>query len=211
MTKLSTSDVAARVARPGDERYHNSLSSYYAQQQAKPRPLAILLPESAQEVSTIISLFANTGNTRFSIRSGGHAQLPGAFNSDGGITIDLGRLDSVALTEDRRAVRIGTGARWGDAFRVLDQQDLSVGDGGQMDTGVGGLTLGGGLSWSSTQAGFVCDGVLDFEVVLADRTIVHATQTENADLWGALKGGGNNFGVVTSFRFRTFKGGMVVP
>lgn len=92
---------------------------------------------------------------------------------------------------------IQAGSRWGDAYGVLESHGVMVGGGRESDVSVAGLTIGGGISWYSPRLGLVCDQVKNFEVVLASGEITNASQTENADLWLALKGGASNFGVVT--------------
>ncbi|KAL9091983.1 MAG: hypothetical protein Q9159_001128 [Coniocarpon cinnabarinum] len=140
---------------------------------------------------------------RFAIRSGGHAPDAESANVVGGITIDLCQLKQIEILNDN-LVSIGTAARWIEVYEALEKSNLGVCGGRAGNVGVGGLTLGGGISFFSPRHGFVCDGVVEYEVVLADGNVVRATENCYADLWRALKGGGNNFGIVTKFIARTY-------
>lgn len=111
-------------------------------------------------------------------------------------------------------VNVGPGATWDDVFTTLEPLGVMITGGRSSTVGVGGLTLGGGISYFSAEHGLVCDNVLEFEVVLADSRIVTASGTSNADLFAVLKGGGSNFGIVTNFKFPAFEysgmwGGLV--
>ena len=139
----------------------------------------------------------------------------GAANIDGGVTIDLGGMKDIAVSPDNTTTSVGGGARWVDVYQKLDALGLAISGGRVFDVGVGGLTLGGGNSFFGPRYGFGCDGVRNFEVVLATGQVVNANATSNPDLFKALKGGSNNFGVVTRFDFVTFPqghlwGGFVV-
>lgn len=99
---------------------------------------------------------------------------------------------------------VGTGARWGEAYSDLQEHEVGVTGGRQSPVGVGGLTLGGGVGWTTPRTGFACDNVVNFEVVLASGGIVNANATCHSDLWRALKGGSSNFGIVARFDIDTF-------
>ncbi len=136
----------------------------------------------------------------------------------GGVVIDMSRFNEVTPAEDGKSIVVGFGARWMDVSRVNDQKGLAVLCGRNSAVGVGGLTLGGGpldgpfqanatpggLSFLSPRYGLVCSNVICDEIVLASGTITTASATTNSDLWRPLKGGSNNFGVVTRFTFRCF-------
>lgn len=149
-------------------------------------------------------------NTSFAIKSGGHSSITGASNIEdrSGITIDLSKIRDIDLVEGDAAVWLGTGLRWGDVYHALELHSLSVPGGRDGDVGVGGYILGGGMSWYANQVGWVCDIVLEFEVVIANGSIVYASPTHNQDLFWALKGGGSAFGVVTRFKLPTLQGTM---
>ncbi|KAL8822082.1 MAG: hypothetical protein Q9191_007176 [Dirinaria sp. TL-2023a] len=190
-----------------------SQTSYWAMQERDIVPQCIVRPRSVEEVATAIGILQRDYDAKtrqgklpllFAIRSGGHSPIPGAANTHNGIVIDLRLFNKVVPSNDGTSVVIGSGARWGDVSKILDSRGLAVAGGRNSAVGVGGLTLGGGISFFSPRVGFVCNNILSYEVVLADRTIVTASETSHAGLWRALKGGSNNFGVVTSFVARSF-------
>ena len=144
-------------------------------------------------------------NCHFAIKSGGHARAAGFSNAEGGVTIDLIRMGSVELSSDKKSVKVGAGARWLDVYSAVEKQDLGVVGGRVADVGVGGLTLGGGISFWSARHGWACDSVISYEIVLPDSTIATVSSTSHPDLYWALRGAGQtNFGVVTSFTYETF-------
>ncbi|KAL8901261.1 MAG: hypothetical protein Q9207_005293 [Kuettlingeria erythrocarpa] len=190
-----------------------SIQSYWAMQERDIVPQCIVRPRSAREVATAIGIIKHDYDLRtqrgdvlspFAIRSGGHSPIPGAANTDGGIVIDLRLLNQITPSRDGSSVIIGSGARWLDVSKALDSRGIAVAGGRNSAVGVGGLTLGGGISFFSPRVGFVCNNILSYEVVLADGSIVTASASSNPGLWRALKGGSNNFGVVTSFVARSF-------
>jgi FAD/FMN-containing dehydrogenase len=144
----------------------------------------------------------------------------------GGVTIDLSGLSTISLSplgvgpaavgvEAPPTVSVGAGSTWGSVYAHLDALQLGVNGGRASGIGVGGLTLGGGISYFGPRFGWTCDSVVNFEVVLADGTLVNANDDENPDLLWALRGGTNNFGVVTRVDLKTFPqgdlwGGQVV-
>jgi FAD/FMN-containing dehydrogenase len=109
----------------------------------------------------------------------------------------------ISLAENKESVTIGVGETWGSVYTELEKHSLTAPGGRVGRVGVGGLVLGGGLSFYSTKHGFVCDAVTDFEVVLASGEIVHTNAEDHSDLFICLKGGLNNFGIVTSFSMKT--------
>ncbi|KAL8705180.1 MAG: hypothetical protein Q9201_001680 [Fulgogasparrea decipioides] len=190
-----------------------SIQSYWAIQERDIVPQCIVRPRTAEEVATAVAILKRDYDVRtnhgeapllLAVRSGGHSPIPGAANISGGIVIDLRLLNEVVTSNDRSSVVIGTGARWSDVSKVLDREGLAVAGSRNSAVGVGGLTLGGGLSFFSPRVGFVCNNILSYEVVLANGTLALASETVNAGLWRALKGGSNNFGIVTKFVARSF-------
>lgn len=175
-------------------------------------PRCIVRPDNAKDVSLTVAILTVgekfiPGRCQFAVRGGGHTPFAGAANIDGGITIDLANLNQVDISKDRSTVTIGPGNRWGDVYSQITPQGLAIGGGRVAIVGVGGLVLGGGISFFSPRIGFVCDTVSRFEIVLASGKIVDATSTTNKDLWLALKGGSNNFGIVTAFEMEAFEQG----
>ncbi|KAL4804248.1 hypothetical protein BDV18DRAFT_162011 [Aspergillus unguis] len=165
-------------------------------------PSVITTPSSATEVSRILALARHLGS-KFSIRGGGHLQNPGFVSNDGGVVIALSRFTQLVLSDDQKTVDVGLGLRWLDVYRGLDEYGLTVAGGRVPPVGVPGLLLHGGLSFQNSECGLGCMGVVDYEVVLADSSIIHANKSENPDLFWALKGGGPNFGIVTKITMST--------
>lgn len=209
--KTLTSQLPGLVYTRQDGELWEFFKYYWATQAQEPKPALVVRPHNTEQLSKIVKLLANAikASTKdepvqFAIRSGGHSPVRGLANVDSGIVIDLGLFNSIELSDDRELVDIGPGATWGLVYRTLEPYGLSVAGGRASSVGVGGLTLGGGLSFFSPQVGFVCDAMVNFEVVLADGSVVNANDNSNPDLAIALRGGGNNFGIVTKFTARTF-------
>ena len=148
-------------------------------------------------------------NCKFAVKSGGHAAFAGASNIDNGIAIDLAKLNQVAVSADKTQTSVGPGNVWYDVYSKLDPMGLSVIGGRVSAIGVGGLTLGGGVSFFSNRYGWACDNVNKYQVVLADGSIHEVTPSSLPDLYFALRGGGNNFGIVTRFDLVTFPQGKL--
>ncbi|KAL8661212.1 MAG: hypothetical protein Q9202_005814 [Teloschistes flavicans] len=193
--------------------YIESIQSYWAIQERDIIPQCIIRPRTAEEAATAITILKHDYDKRIShnesplllaVRSGGHSPIPGAANINGGIVIDLRLLNTVVISRDRSSVAIGTGAIWMDVSKTLDPMGLAVAGGRNSAVGVGGLTLGGGLSFFTPRVGFVCNNILSYQVVLANGTLATASETTNVKLWRALKGGSNNFGIMTQFVARSF-------
>jgi FAD/FMN-containing dehydrogenase len=166
-----------------------------------------VLPKNTKEVSIAVKTLTTASllnPCKFAIRSGGHTPYAGASNIDDGVTIDLQYISAVEYDAKNSLAKVGPGARWDDVFLTLEPLGVITTGGRSSSVGVGGLTLGGGISYFSPEKGLICDNVLEFEVVLADGRIVTASKISNPDLFTVLKGGNNNFGIVTSFKFRTF-------
>ena len=147
--------------------------------------------------------FARANDILVSVRGGGHNVGGRALNNDG-LVIDLSRLKGVHVDAGHRTVRAQGGATLGDVDRETHAYGLTVPFGVVSRTGIAGLTLGGGVGWLVRKYGLTCDNVLAFDVVTADARLLTASAEENADLYWALKGGGGNFGVVTSFLYKAY-------
>jgi FAD/FMN-containing dehydrogenase len=142
-------------------------------------------------------------NVLLAIRGGGH-NVAGLAMCDGGLVIDLSRMKGAHVDPRRRTIRAQGGMCWGDFDRETHLFGLATTGGAVSTTGIAGLTLGGGVGWLNGRCGFVCDNVLSFEVVTADGSVRTASAGEHPDLYWALRGGGGNFGVVTSFEFQLY-------
>ncbi|KAK5633168.1 hypothetical protein RRF57_008882 [Xylaria bambusicola] len=217
---LTSSLGHAKVAYPGNPAYEASLASYFSAQQETIRPACVILPKNVADVSGAIKNLAGdeaeeryrsaggngslAGDT-FAVRSGGHSSWAGASNIDNGVTIDLSRLSSGDVDVDGNTVRVSPAATWHAVYEKLDPIGRSVAGGRVASVGVGGLTLSGGISFLSPEHGWTCDTVLNFKVVLSDGTVVDANSRENTDLFFALPGEGNNFGIVTRIDLKTFE------
>lgn len=153
--------------------------------------------------------FARTHNLLVAVRGGGH-NVAGNAVCDGGLMIDLSLMKAVHVDPKRRTARAQGGATWGDIDRETQVFGLATPGGVVSTTGIAGLTLGGGLGHLRRKCGLSCDNLLSVDIVTADGQFRTASQTENADLFWAVRGGGGNFGIVTSFEFRLHSVGPMV-
>ncbi len=183
---------------PDDARYADARKVYNAMIDRKPA----LIAECADvaDVQQAIS-FGRDNGVRVSIRGGGH-NAGGLGVCDDGLVIDLSRMSYVHVDPSSRTVRAGGGATWGGVDHATHAFGLAVPSGIISTTGVGGLTLGGGMGHLTRKYGLTVDNLLAADVVLADGSFVVASAESNADLFWAIRGGGGNFGVVTSFLFQ---------
>ncbi|KAF9509846.1 hypothetical protein BS47DRAFT_1348656 [Hydnum rufescens UP504] len=164
-------------------------------------------PGTVKDVAAIVNVLARS-TTPFSIQSGGHATSVG-FSSTLGVAINLVRLNSMAYDPTSRTVTIGTGQTWSDLFQKLEPLELNVAGGRMGGVGVGGLALGGGYSWLSNRHGLTIDTITALELVLPNSTVVHVTPSSAPELFFGLRGGFNNFGIVTKITMRAYKQGPV--
>jgi FAD/FMN-containing dehydrogenase len=166
------------------------------------RPAIIARCKSVGDVQAAIR-FGRNNDLPIAIRGGGH-NAAGLGVCDGGIVIDLSGMRDVVVDPAKRTARAGGGATWADFDTATAAHGLATTGGLISSTGVSGLTLGGGLGWLMRSQGMACDNLIGAEVVTADGQLVRASETENPDLLWALRGGGGNFGVVTSLDFRLY-------
>jgi len=203
--------LAGRLIRPGGSDYAAARRIWNAS--IDRRPGLIVRCQGAADVVEAVN-FARENNLRVAVRGGGH-NVGGRAISDGGIVIDLSGMKAVHVDAARRSVRVQGGATLGDLDRETHLYGLAVPAGVVSQTGIAGLALGGGVGWLVRKHGLTCDNVLAFEVVTADGRARTASARQHPDLFWALRGGGGNFGVVTSFEFRAYPvstvlGGLLV-
>ena len=148
--------------------------------------------------------FARENDLLVSVRGAGH-NVAGNASIDDGIVIDLSHMRTVMVDPVKKTVIVQGGANWGDVDRETQAFGLVCAGGVVSDTGVGGLTLGGGLSWFRRKVGMSIDNLIGADVVLADGSYVYTSAEENPDLFWGIRGGGGNFGVITSFHFKLYE------
>ena len=164
------------------------------------RPALVVRCAGTADVAAAVT-FAREQGIEVTVRGGGHS-IAGLSSTDGGMVIDLSSMRAVDVDPATSIARVQGGAVLGDVDRETQVFGLATPLGGVSETGVAGLTLGGGYGWLRRKFGLACDSVLAAQVVLADGRVVTASADSNQDLFWALRGGGGNFGVVTSFTFR---------
>ncbi|KAF2197572.1 bifunctional solanapyrone synthase [Delitschia confertaspora ATCC 74209] len=170
-------------------------------------PTCIFNPSSVNHVSIAVRVLTFTG-TKFAIRSGGHSPLSQWANINNGVLISMSKFTDLRYDASSKTVTTGFGNRWGAVYDYLEQFGrLAVG--GRVSSVGSALTIGGGLSHMSNRYGLSVDNVISFEVVLASGAAVTASSTSNPDLFWALKGGSNNFGIVTRMTLKTYPVGKV--
>ncbi len=152
---------------------------------------------------------AREENLRVAVRGGGHS-IAGLSAIEGGMLIDLAPMNGVEIDAERRIAKVGGGALWKDLDGAAQEHGLAVPGGVVSDTGVAGLTLGGGYGWLRRKHGLSCDSLIEAELVTADGSVVKASADENPDLFWAIRGGGGNFGIVTTFTFELHEVGPEV-
>ena len=163
-------------------------------------PALIVRPNDAAAVGAAIR-FARDHALVISVRGGGH-NVAGHATNDGGLVIDLGALKSVEVDPVARVARVGGGATWAEVDAATQIYGLATPGGVFSKTGVAGLTLGGGLGWLRNLYGLSCDNLIAAEVVTADGQVIRTSADENPDLLWGLRGGGGNFGIVTTFEYQ---------
>jgi FAD/FMN-containing dehydrogenase len=190
--------LRGQLIEPTDPEYEEARKVYNAMISKKPHLIAF-----CADVADVIAAvkFGKQQDLKVSIRSGGH-NAGGLGICDDGLVIDLSRIKFVHVDPAARTVRVGGGCTWGDIDHATHAFGLAVPSGIISTTGVGGLTLGGGIGHLTRQYGLTIDNLLTADVVLADGEFVVASADENSDLFWAIRGGGGNFGVVTSFLFQ---------
>src|SRR5215472_15132653 len=209
--KSFRSGFHGQVFEPEDVGYNDARQIWNASVSKRPKVIA-----RCSGVADVIAAvnFGRANNLITAIRGGGH-NVGGRALCDDGLVIDLSRMKSVFVEDATRRVRVQGGATLGDMDRETHVFGLAVPCGIVPKTGIGGLTLGGGVGWLIRKYGMTIDNLLSCQIVTADSSVLTASASEHEDLFWALRGGGGNFGVVTSFEFRahpvhTVLGGLLI-
>ena len=213
MTHISTHDLEAlrtvltgKVITPDDADYDTARIQW--NNDVDRRPTAVARCVSPADIAAALT-FAREQALEISVRGGGHA-FSGAGVCDGGLMIDLSAMRRVSICAAGGLAEVGGGATVAELDAATQTHGLAVPAGVISHTGVGGLTLGGGIGWLTHKAGLSIDNLVSVDVVLANGRYVHASADEHADLFWAVRGGGGNFGVVTTFEFRLHQVGPQV-
>jgi FAD/FMN-containing dehydrogenase len=200
------SAVSGEVCVAGDSGYDDCRRVWNAQ--IDRRPEVVVMCTSAADVAAAIDYARDLG-LEVTVRGGAH-NTSGSAVSDGGLMINLARMNAVQVDPEARRARVGGGALLADLDGACQEHGLATPGGMISHTGVAGLTLGGGMGWLSRKHGLSIDNLTGLEVVLADSSVVWASAADNTDLFWALRGGGGNFGVVTAFEFALHPVGPMV-
>ena len=207
-----TAAVSGPLLRQGDAGYDEVVRLWNGM--VVRRPALVVQPVSGDDVKAAVA-FARAHGLLLSIKGGGH-NIAGTSLADGALTLDMSRMRAVEVDPERRLVHVEAGCLLGDVDRATQDHGLATVLGFVSETGVAGLTLGGGFGYLSRRFGWTVDNLEEVEIVTADGEVCRAAADEHEDLFWALRGGGGNFGVVTRFTFHlhevgpTMTGGLMV-
>lgn len=190
--------LRGQLVTPSDEGYDKARAVYNGMIDKRPALIAQCL--DVADVMAAVN-FARETEMIVAVRGGGH-NGPGLGTVDDGLVIDLGKMKGIRVDPAKRTVSVQGGCVWGDVDHATYPFGLVVPSGFVSSTGVGGLTLGGGIGYLTRKYGLTIDSLLSVDIVLADGKLVTASATENSDLFWAIRGGGGNFGVVISFEYQ---------
>jgi UDP-N-acetylenolpyruvoylglucosamine reductase len=188
------------LIQPADSAYESARKVYNGMIDKRPRLIARCV-----DVADVIAAvkFASSNNLLTAIRGGGHNGA-GLGTCDDGLVIELSRMKGIRVDPAKKSVRVEAGCVWGEVDHATHAFGMATPSGLVSTTGVAGLTLGGGIGYLTRRYGLTIDNLLSVDVVLADGRFVTASGSENSDLFWAVRGGGGNFGVITSFEFRLY-------
>ncbi|PVI04939.1 FAD binding domain-containing protein [Periconia macrospinosa] len=204
---LLSSTLPTTIFWPESQTYNSTITSYPFPQ-LRLHPKCVIRPRSAEDVSKAVTILAKHPEVKFAIKGGGHNANVGFNNVEDGVTFDMQSLKAVQISQPG-VVTAGAGALSQDVYDVTDKHNISVMVGRVGVVGIAGFLTGGGVSFFSPEQGWAADAILNMQVVLSSGAIVNANKTSNSDLFAALKGGQNNFGIVTRFDLRSFPAGPV--
>lgn len=186
------------LLEPSDEGYDEARAIWNARFDR--RPAVIARCESAADVQAAVN-FARSRQLQLSVKGGGHAFAANTVG-EGGLLIDLSPMKGIEIDPEAKTAQLEPGLKWGEVDPVAQEQGLAPVGGTVSTVGIAGFILGGGSGYLSRKHGMAVDNLISVEVVTADGNLVHASESENADLFWAIRGGTGNFGVVTSFEIR---------
>ncbi|KAF8332476.1 FAD dependent oxidoreductase [Amanita rubescens] len=189
------------VFYPGSENYENDISHWFSS--SSQQSACTVEPGSAQDVGVILQILGEA-RTPFAVKSGGHSTNLG-FSSTPGIQISMTRFNEVIYDSSTEMVKIGPGLRFEDVYDALEPYNRSIAGGRVSGIGVGGLLLGGGYAWQTNQVGLAIDTIVAYELVKPDGKVIKVTEESDSELFFGLKGGLNNFGVVTCFTLKALR------
>lgn len=210
LSKALVNEFAAtlqgRLLRPADAEYDASRAIWNGMIDRRPALIARCL--DSKDVVAAVN-FAQSNQLRVSVRGGGHG-IAGKAVCDGGLVIDLSLMSSIHVDPSRRTVVAGAGALLGDLDRASQEFGLAVPAGTVSETGIAGLTLGGGLGWLMRKHGLTCDNLIGVDMVTAGGELIRVDDRSHPELMWGLRGGGGNFGIVTSFEYQAHPVGPTV-
>jgi len=205
-TRFELDGFRGDLLHPGDDGYDEARKVFNGMIDRSPALIARCT--GADDVAAVVKL-AGAQDLPLSVYGGGHG-VTGSAVCDAGLCVDLRGMKGIAVDAGARTVRAEAGLTWGELDAATQEHGLAVTGGRVSTTGIAGLALGSGSGWLERKLGFVCDNLMQAEVVTADGRRVIASDEENADLFWGLRGGGGNFGVVTAFHFRLHPIGPIV-
>jgi len=196
---------ASSVYYPLEPNYTNDI--YHYATSSMENSTCSVEPGTAEDVGIILQILG-ANRTPFAVKGGGHIMNPG-YSSTTGVTISMTRFTAVDYDSATQTAAIGAGLIWDDVYSALENYGVNVVGGRVSGIGVAGYTLGGGYSWLTNQYGLTLDTVRAYELVLPNGTVTNVTEASNPELFFGLKGGYNNFGIVTTFTLQTYPQGQV--
>jgi FAD/FMN-containing dehydrogenase len=198
--------LRGELIQPSDATYDAARTVYWASVDRRPA----LIVRAVDEIDVIAAVdYARETGAPLAVRSGGHS-FAGFGLVDGGIVVDLSGMKSMRIDPVRRTARVQPGLTWGEYAEQAQLYGLATTSGDVHSVGVGGLTVGGGVGWMVRKYGLTIDHLLSVDIVTADGRLLRASETEHADLFWAVRGGGGNFGIITSFEFRLEPAGTIL-